>query len=118
MSSIYEDRRLRRVQLVCEFPDRYVTDCDAVLEKMITAVCSIYKSLMAAGEYVSIICNAADCVTYEPVVIENGTDIDIVLESMARIDTASTIRNTEHKTGLHLQKMCYNEEYYAGDNMK
>ena len=41
---------------------------------------------MAAGEYVSIICNAADCVTHEPVVIENGTDIDIVLESMARID--------------------------------
>ena len=67
-------------------------DCDAIAEKMITVVCSIYKSLMEAGEYVSIICNAADCVTHEPVVIENGTDIDIVLESMARIDAGKAKR--------------------------
>lgn len=79
---------------------------NAVAEKMITAVCSIYKSLMAAGEYVSIICNAADCVTHEPVVIEYGTDIDIVLESMARIDTASTIKNTA------LQERQSGEKYF------
>ena len=106
MSSIYEDRRLHRVQLVCEFPDRYVMDCDAIAEKMITVVCSIYKSLMEAGEYVSIICNAADCVTHEPVVIENGTDIDIVLESMARIDAASTIKNAA------LQEKQSGEKYF------
>lgn len=106
MSSIYEDRRMYRVQLVCEFPDRYVMDCDAIAEKMITVVCSIYKSLMAAGEYVSIICNAADCVTHEPVVIENGTDIDIVLESMARIDTASTIKTAA------LQEKQSGEKYF------
>ena len=106
MSSIYEDRRLHRVQLVCEFPDRYVMDCDAIAEKMITVVCSIYKSLMEAGEYVSIICNAADCVTHEPVVIENGTDIDIVLESMARIDAASTIKTAT------LQEKQSGEKYF------
>ena len=106
MSNIYEDRRLHRVQLVCEFPDRYVMDCDAIAEKMITVVCSIYKSLMAAGEYVSIICNAADCVTHEPVVIENGTDIDIVLESMARIDAASTIKTAT------LQEKQSGEKYF------
>ena len=71
-----------------------------------TVVCSIYKSLMAAGEYVSIICNAADCVTHEPVVIENGTDIDIVLESMARIDTASTIKTAA------LQEKQSGEKYF------
>ena len=105
MSSVYEDRRMRYVQLICEFPDRYVTDCNFIAEKMITAVCSIYKSLMAE-EYVSIICNAADCVTHEPVVIENGTDIDIVLESMARIDTASTIKNAA------LQEKQSGEKYF------
>jgi len=104
MSSIYEDRREHCVQLVCEFPDRYVTDCDAIAEKMITAVCSIYKSLMAAGEYVSIICNATDCITHESVVIENGTDIDIVLESMARIDTADIIKTA----ALHDDKAAKN----------
>ena len=69
-----------------------MTDCNFIAEKMITAVCSIYKSLMAEEEYVSIICNAADCVTHEPVVIKNGADIDIVLESMARIDTDCIIK--------------------------
>ncbi len=113
MSSIYEDRRLRRVQLVCEFPDMYVTDCDAVAEKMITAVCSIYKSLMVAGEYVSIICNAADCVTHEPVVIEYGTDIDIVLESMARIDTASTIKNAAMQEKQSGEKYFINLSTYS-----
>lgn len=106
MSNVYEDRRMCYVQLICEFPDRYVMDCDAIAEKMITVVCSTYKSLMAAGEYVSIICNAADCVTHEPVVIENGTDIDIVLESMARIDTASTIKNAA------LQEKQSGEKYF------
>ncbi len=38
------------VQLICEFPDRYVMDCDAIAEKMITVVCSTYKSLMAKQE--------------------------------------------------------------------
>lgn len=106
MSNVYEDRRMCYVQLICEFPDRYVMDCDAIAEKMITVVCSTYKSLMAAGEYVSIICNAADCVTHEPVVIENGTDIDIVLESMVRIDTASTIKNAA------LQEKQSGEKYF------
>lgn len=113
MSSIYEDRRERQVQLVCEFPDSYVTDCDAIAEKMITAVCSIYKSLMAEGEYVSVICNASDCITHEPVVIENGTDIDIVLESMARIDTASIIKNAALHDGKAAKNIFINLSTYS-----
>ena len=113
MSSIYEDRRERQVQLVCEFPDKYVTDCDAVAEKMITEVCSIYKSLMAAGEYVSVICNASDCITHEPVIIENGTDIDIVLESMARIDTAGTIKNAALQDGRAAENIFINLSTYS-----
>ena len=50
MSNVYEDRRMCYVQLICEFPDRYVMDCDAIAEKMITVVCSTYKSLMAKQE--------------------------------------------------------------------
>lgn len=113
MSSIYEDRRERRVQLVCEFPDSYVTGCDAIAEKMITEVCSIYKSLMAAGEYVSVICNASDCITHEPVAIENGTEKDIVLESMARIDNASTIKNAALQDGKAAEKIFINLSTYS-----
>lgn len=113
MSSIYEDRRERQVQLVCEFPDRYVTDCDVIAEKMITAVCSIYKSLMAAGEYVSVICNATDCITHEPVVIEDGTDINIVLESMARIDTTCIIKTAALQEKQSGEKYFINPSTYS-----
>ena len=113
MSSIYEDRRERCVQLVCEFPDSYVPDCDAIAEKMITAVCSIYKSLMAAGEYVSVMCNASDYIIHEPVVIEDGTDINIVLESMARIDTANIIKTAALQDGKAEKNIFINLSTYS-----
>ena len=42
-------------------------------------------------------------------VIENGTDIDIVLESMARIDTASTIKTAA------LQEKQSGEKYFINN---
>lgn len=79
---------------------------------MITAVCSIYKSLMAEEEYVSIICNAADCITHKPVFIRNGTEIDIVLESMARIDTDCII-----KTAALQEKAKRRKNFYKSLNI-
>lgn len=98
ITNIYEDSRNLSISILVLFPDEKTFFADKIAQKQISIVAGIYDYYLRKNVKISLATNAVDCITSNKVCLGSYNDItqfNIVLESLARIDSRISGQKTE-----------------------